>query len=246
MSGFRVEFTNCLMRGYVRIIGFLIALGVCISFQFGCEPLPKQTAEVTSAQEASMTLPAIDSAEVVLFLGNIAAGFGVDRSEAVPALIQETVDSMGLEYKLINAGLSDETTEDGKSRINFLLKQNIRIFVLELGLNDQLSNIPPEETRNNLQQIIDEVNKRLPDVQILLCGFSSSAFADEVYATQLRGVYDSLSIDNDLAYLPNILEGLDSIPDGIQADGIHPTASGNARIAKRVWGKLEHFMAPVN
>ena len=234
------------MRGYVRITLFVYALSLMVALPFGCKPLPENSVTESSAQEASMTMPSIDSAKTILFMGNIAAGFGLDRSESVPAVIQRKADSLGLSVNLINAGLSKETSDSGKDRIDFLLNQNIHIFVLELGINDQLENIPLEETRNNLQQIIDEVKKRLPDVQILLCGFSTPELADQEYLASMREMYDSLAYHNELTYLPDILDGIAEVPELIQADGIHPTAEGHARIARRVWVKLEHLLVPYN
>ena len=111
------------------------------------------------------------SQKIILFFGNsLTAGMGLEVEEAFPALIQKKLDSALLSYNVINAGLSGETTASGKNRLSWLLKQKVDVFVLELGANDGLRGIPLDETKKNLQNMIDEVKKHNPEVIIVLAG----------------------------------------------------------------------------
>ena len=105
------------------------------------------------------------------FFGNsLTAGMGLDLKESFPSLIQQKIDSLGLSYQVINAGLSGETTSGGKGRVNWVLNQKPDVFVLELGANDGLRGIPLDETRSNLQEIIDAVKEKNAEVAIVLVG----------------------------------------------------------------------------
>ena len=94
-------------------------------------------------------------------MGNsLTAGYGLDPTEAFPALVQNKIDSLKLPYKIVNAGVSGETSAGGNARMDWILKQHIDVFVLELGANDGLRGIPVEETRKNLQSITDKVKAK--------------------------------------------------------------------------------------
>ena len=142
----------------------------------GCQPKEKTTAEDSQKKNEVVNGPEKgikDEARVsnIVFFGNsLTAGYGLDPREAFPALIQNKLDSLGLKYNVINAGLSGETTSGGNSRVDWVLNQKPDVFVLELGANDGLRGIPLEETRSNLQSIIDKVRKKNPEVKIVLAG----------------------------------------------------------------------------
>ena len=132
--------------------------------------------------------------KVILFFGDsLTAGMGLDIEEAFPALIQNKLDSLGLDYRVINAGLSGETTAAGKNRLDWVLKQNVDIFVLELGANDGLRGIPLSETRSNLQTIIDIVREKNPDVQIILAGMQIPPNMGNDYTTEFRNIFPDLA-----------------------------------------------------
>ena len=110
------------------------------------------------------------SQTIVFFGDSITAGYQLDPQEAFPARIQQIIDSLQLDYKVINAGLSGETTTGGLNRINWILNQKADVFVLELGANDGLRGIPLSETRQNLQAMIDTVRSRDANTKIILAG----------------------------------------------------------------------------
>src|SRR6185312_13732968 len=159
-------------------------------------------------EEAVKNNPADSSAKkkTILFFGNsLTAGYGVDPSEAYPALIQDKIDSLHLNYKVINAGVSGETTSDGNSRIGWILKQPVDIFVLELGGNDGLRGIPLSVTEKNLQSIIDKVKAKYPGSKIILEGIQIPPNMGQDYTTQFRKIYPQLASKNKIELIPFLL-----------------------------------------
>jgi len=191
-----------------------------------------------------------DSAQVtniktILFFGNsLTAGYGLDVSEAFPALIQAKIDSMKLPYKVINAGLSGETSAGGKNRIGWLLRQKVDVFVLELGANDGLRGIPVKETVQNLQDIIDSVKVANPATKLVMTGMQVPPNMGSTYSTQFRNMFGELARRNNMALVPFILEGVGGVPELNQGDGIHPTAPGHRIVAENVWAVLQSVLTP--
>lgn len=178
--------------------------------------------------------------KVILFFGNsLTAGMGLEASEAFPALIQNRLDSLGYDYKVVNAGLSGETTASGKNRLDWVLKQQVGIFVLELGANDGLRGVAIEETRKNLQDIINAVKTKNPDTKIVLAGMQIPPNMGQEYTTGFRSLFLELAEKNDLALIPFLLEGVAGDPKLNQNDGIHPTAEGYKIVTDNVWMVLE-------
>ena len=178
--------------------------------------------------------------KTILFFGNsLTAGYGVDPSEAYPALIQNKIDSLGLNYKVINAGVSGETTADGNSRIDWILKQPVDIFVLELGANDGLRGIPLKETKENLQKIIDKVKAKYPKAKIILEGMEIPPNMGPQYTSRFREIFPSLAKENAIDLVPFLLKNVGGIPKLNQRDGIHPTAEGHKIVAENVWEVLK-------
>ena len=152
---------------------------------------------------------------------------------------------MGLEYVVINSGLSGETSAGGKNRIKWVLKKDIDIFLLELGANDGLRGIPLTETRANLQVIIDEVQDKNPNTTIILAGMELPPNMGKVYTSEFRSVFSDLARENNLKFIPFILENVGGIAELNQRDGIHPTVEGHKIIANTVWNVLENMVNPL-
>lgn len=181
--------------------------------------------------------------KLILFFGNsLTAGMGLEQEEAFPALIQDKIDSLGLNYEVLNAGLSGETTAAGKNRISWVLNQDIDIFVLELGANDGLRGVPVEETKRNLQAIIDTVRKKNPETRILLTGMQIPPSLGREYTTEFREIFPELAEKNDIELVPFLLENVAGVSDLNQSDGIHPTAEGQRIVAENVWEELEPML----
>ena len=179
----------------------------------------------------------------ILFFGtSLTAGLGLDPSEAYPALIQNRIDSLKLPYKVINAGLSGETSAAGKSRIDWLLKQKIDVFVLELGANDGLRGIAVAETTKNLQAIIDAVKAKYPDVKMVMAGMQVPPNMGSTYANEFKAIFPKLATANNMVLIPFLLDKVGGVPELNQADGIHPTAEGDKILAENVWVKLKDML----
>ncbi len=180
-----------------------------------------------------------ESEATILFFGNsLSAGYGVEPSEAFPALIQDKIDSLGLSYKVVNAGVSGETTAGGNGRIDWVLRQPVDVFVLELGGNDGLRGIPLTETRQNLQAIMDKVRAKYPAAKIILAGMQIPPSMGRTYANEFRDLYTELAEENDITLIPFLLEGVGGIRQFNQSDGIHPTPEGHRIVAGNVWEVL--------
>lgn len=206
----------------------------------------KENATVPAKEKATAgsakTAPATATKNIV-FLGNsLTAGYGLDMSDAFPAIIQEKVDSFRLPYKVINAGLSGETTAGGRNRIDWILQQPVDIFILELGGNDGLRGIPVTETATNLQFMIDRVKTKYPRAQIILAGMQIPPNMGSKYAGEFKAVFKRLADANKVSLIPFLLEGVGGIPELNQSDGIHPTAQGHKIVAENVWKVLKDML----
>ena len=181
--------------------------------------------------------------KTIVFYGNsLTAGYGVSPSEAFPAIIQKKIDSLGLPYNVINAGVSGETSSGGKTRIDWILRESIDIFILELGANDGLRGTPLSETKKNLQDIIDKVKARYPGSKLIFAGMEIPPNMGQAYTTEFRNIYTDLAAKNKMTLIPFLLEGVGGEPELNQADGIHPTAEGHLIVAENVWKQLEKLL----
>lgn len=175
----------------------------------------------------------------ILFFGDsLTAGLGLDPNQAFPALIQVRLDSLGFTYQVINAGLSGETTASGKNRLDWVLRQEVDFFVLELGANDGLRGIPLEETRNNLETMITAVREKYPQTQIVVAGMQLPPNMGPEYTAEFRKIFPDLAQEQQILLIPFLLEGVGGIPELNQGDGIHPTADGHKIVAENVWAIL--------
>ncbi len=202
----------------------------------------------TSQKSESVTkdsLPAENSIEKknILFFGNsLTAGLGVEPEEAFPAIIGDKIDSLNLPYKIINAGLSGETTAAGKARINWILKQKVDVFVLELGANDGLRGIPVSETEKNLQEIVNQVKSRYPDAKLVMTGMQVPPNMGAKYSSEFSSIFKKLADKNDMALVPFLLENVGGVSSLNQSDGIHPTPEGHRILAENVWLVLKEIL----
>ena len=205
--------------------------------------------EKSSAVDSNKTKrPTNDSAvevkkKMIVFFGNsLTAGYGLSPSQAFPAVIQKKIDSLGLPYQVINAGVSGETSSGGKTRIDWILKQPVDIFVLELGANDGLRGIPLSATRKNLQDIVDKVIAKNPNTKLLFAGMQIPPNMGQTYTTEFRNIYTELAEKNKMILVPFLLEGVGGEPKLNQEDGIHPTAEGHRIVAENLWRSLQKML----
>lgn len=222
----------------------LFIVSACLAISCTQKPKP--------ADGKSADAPAGDTASVggkaerrtILFFGNsLTAGYGLEEpSLAFPGLIQNRIDSIGLPYTVVNAGLSGETTASGRGRIGWVLRQPVAVFVLELGANDGLRGIPLQETRSNLQAIIDTVRASNPEVRIVLAGMESPPNMGKSFTDGFRKIFPEVANKNGVALIPFLLEGVAGEPSMNQSDGIHPTAEGHRILMENTWAVLKGLL----
>lgn len=223
-----------MLRKYV----FLLIVVAVVFYACNSEKNSSEAKDSTAANEKSNT-----STKNILFFGtSLTAGLGLDPSEAYPALIQNRIDSLKLPYNVINAGLSGETSAAGKGRIEWLLKQPVDIFVLELGANDGLRGIQVAETTKNLQFIIDKVKAKYPDVKLVMAGMQVPPNMGNPYASDFKNMFPALAEKNNMVLIPFLLDKVGGVPKLNQPDGIHPTAEGDKILAENVWVKLKDIL----
>jgi acyl-CoA thioesterase-1 len=182
-----------------------------------------------------------EKVKTILFFGDsLTAGYGLEDPEAAfPYLIEHRIDSLKLPYKVISAGLSGETSAGGRNRIDWLLKQKMDVFVLELGANDGLRGMRVADTEKNLQSIIDQVRVKYPEAKIVVTGMMVPPSMGTRYASSFKAIFPNLAKKNNAAFIPFLLEGVGGVPSLNQGDGIHPTEEGHKILAENVWSVLE-------
>ena len=191
------------------------------------------TAQSTDSSAVNTNRPA------VLVLGDsLAAGYGVDPNEAYPALLQGKIDTAGLNFTVVNGGVSGDTTAGGLRRVNWYLRRKTAVLILELGGNDGLRGVDPATTRSNLQAIIDTAKKTYPDIKVVIAGMRMPPNLGADYTKAFENVFPEVAQTNHAALVPFLLEGVGGIPDLNQADQIHPTPEGHKIVAENVWKVL--------
>jgi acyl-CoA thioesterase-1 len=178
---------------------------------------------------------------IVMFLGtSLTDGYGLEREDAYPALVQEKIDSAGLPWEVVNAGLSGEKSAGALQRVrSWLIKQPFDVLVIETGANDMLTGADLDTMRANIQGIIDTVRAARPTARVVLAGMLAAPNLGESYVRQFNATYPALARENQLTFIPFILEGVAAQPELNLADGIHPNERGHQRVAATVWQTLE-------
>ena len=181
--------------------------------------------------------------KVILFFGDsLTAGYGLSTEEAFPALTEKLLIKSGKPVKVVNAGLSGETSAGGLSRIDWILRQPIDIFVLELGANDGLRGLPLDQTRTNLQAIIDKVKAKYPLTKFVLAGMMVPPNMGKEYAVAFKKIYPDLAKKNNATLIPFLLQDVGGIEKLNQTDGIHPNAEGHKIVARNISKILEPLL----
>jgi acyl-CoA thioesterase-1 len=184
--------------------------------------------------------PAPPAQPVIVFLGtSLTAGYGLEESQAFPALIQNQIDTARLDYHVVNAGVSGDTSAGGRRRLAWLLRLPVSVLVLELGANDMLRGQEVEQLRANLEAILDETLAAHPQAEIVIAGMRAAPNLGRDYVEAFDSVYPALAEEYNAAFIPFLLEDVAARRNLNQADGIHPTVEGHALIAERVWKTLK-------
>lgn len=177
---------------------------------------------------------------VVLFVGtSLTAGPGLEPEQTYPAFIQQKIDSAGLPFEAVNAGVSGETSAGARQRLGWLLRQPFDVLVLETGSNDMLRGTAVPEIRRNIEAIVDTVRRERPGTPIVLEGMMALPNLGEQYVRDFRGMYTAVAREDSLALVPFLLDGVGGVPALNMPDGIHPNEQGHRIVAATVWRELE-------
>ena len=176
----------------------------------------------------------------VVFLGtSLTAGYGLDPSEAYPALLQERIAAAGLPHRVVNAGVSGETSAGALRRLDWLLRQPFDVLVVETGANDMLRGADVSSTRANLEAVVSRVRAGRPEARIVLLGMRAMPNLGLSYGRGFARMYEEVAREHDLAFVPFLLEDVAGEPEMNLPDGIHPNTQGQRRLADTVWKVLE-------
>jgi acyl-CoA thioesterase-1 len=201
----------------------------------GTEPAPR-----SSLPEAAPPAPVPTAPRLVVLGDSLTAGLGLPQNESYPAVLGVKLKEHGYDWDVINAGVSGDTSGDGRQRAGWALEGDVRILILALGANDGLRGLPVNQMKNNLQTIIDRARQRA--IPVLLVGMEAPPNYGEQYAREFRQVFVDLARQNKVDFVPFLLEGVAGMSKLNQSDGIHPTSEGAARIADHLWPAVEKMV----
>jgi acyl-CoA thioesterase I len=221
-----------------RIIAALFALVILSACS---DPAPAPAAAPSTAVDSAASRPDNAARErgVVLFIGtSLTAGYGLGAEFAFPAIIQQKIDSAGLPYRVINAGISGETSAGGLRRVDWLLQQPIDVLVLELGANDGLRGLDPDSMKANLDRIIQRTRGKYPHAEIVIAGMEAPPNLGPQYTARFSAVFRELARKHNGVLIPFLLDGVAGRAEMNQEDGIHPTRTGQRLVAATVWSRL--------
>lgn len=206
-----------------------------------CSPDVSDDSPPTARQAlATRPKPVQDARPLVVFLGDsLTAGLGLDENQAYPAVVERELEKEGQDVRVLNAGVSGDTTAGGLSRLGWLLGQRPEIVVVALGANDGLRALPLTETEKNLREIIRR--SREAGARVLLVGMRIPPNYGP-YADDFAAMYPRIAEEMEVSLVPFLLEGVGGDRAMNQADGIHPTAEGQEIMAKTVMPYLEEVL----
>ncbi len=209
----------------------------------GAEPEPVVAARPVEARSAPAPQAEADDRPVIVAFGDsLTAGYGIDLTEAWPARLQEWLDTEGHAWRVVNAGVSGETSAGGLRRLPWVLDRQpaAGIVVVALGGNDGLRGTPPDSMADNLRGMIREAEGR--GIRVLLAGVPSPPELGLDYEEAFAAVFPEVAADTGVALLPDILVGVAGEPDLNQRDRIHPNPEGARRLAATVSEALEPLL----
>lgn len=226
------ELKSLIQSIFIAIVGLAIV---------SCSSSGSKTAETDQSDTTNNQSQA--SKKTILFFGNsLTAGYGIDQEDAFAGLTQDRLDSLGKDFRVINGGLSGETTAGGLSRLDWFLEEEPYIFVLELGGNDGLRGIQLSETKSNLLAIIDKVKAKYPNTIIILAGMQIPPNMGQEYTDEFKAIYPAVAAEKNVTLIPFLLEGVAGDPALNLPDGIHPTEAGHKIVFENIWPFLEKYI----
>ncbi len=236
-----MSISSTIYKQLIASMTFVMLISVALT---SCKDNSSKQNEVESISEIETKTDDSSTNEdkkVILCFGNsLTAGYGLDDETTWwTHLLQERIDSLDLQYSVVNAGLSGETTSGGVQRIDWVLNQPVDVFILELGANDMLRGLAVDNTKENLEEIILKVKEKNMDIKIILAGMLAPPNMGKDYENDYNNIFPALAKKHDATLIPFFLESVATIPDLNLPDGKHPNAEGQKIVLENVWKALE-------
>jgi acyl-CoA thioesterase-1 len=207
----------------------------------GCKKAGQSESQTATAPLPVRPTP--DHRSAVVILGtSLTAGYGLadPATQAYPALLQAKLDSAGRQFRVVNAGLSGESSAGALARIDFLLRRDtVAVLIVETGANDGLRGQDPDSVRARIQAIFDRARQTVPPPRLVVVGMEALPNLGQDYARRFHAIYPEVARANGAALVPFLLTGVAGVDSLNQDDGIHPTAAGHRLLAQNVWPVLE-------
>ncbi len=228
-------------RLWTALVGVFL-LGFTVKPAALATPAEPSTAapDGTSRSNSAVRTPT-NRLSLVVLGDSLAAGYGVDPAEAYPGVLQRQIDGAGLNYRVVNAGVSGDTSAGALRRIDWLLRRPVDVLLIEIGGNDGLRGQSPGALKTNLVTIIERTRHKQPQARIVLVGMKMPPNMG-AYAEQFETVFAEVAREQETAFVPHLLEGVGGVPEMNQPDGIHPSPEGHRRVATNVWTVLEPIL----
>lgn len=229
---------NSMLKSRSIRLSWLLALAVLPLA--GCGGSDRPSNRQRAANDSSPASSTPSDLPVILFLGtSLTAGRGVELDQAYPALIQQKIDSLGLHYRVVNAGVSGESSAGALHRIDWVMREKPAVLLIETGANDGLRGQDLDSLKVNIQAIINRVHEQAPDTRIILLGMEALPNLGAQYTKAFHDVYPAVARANHIPLVPFLLAGVAGVDSLNQEDGVHPTPAGHRIIASNVWPTLE-------
>lgn len=217
---------------------FMLMLVACGQESSGPDESPANEDSTSQAENPEANRP------TVAFLGtSLTIGLGVEPEQAYPSLIQQKIDSAGYDFRVINAGISGETSTGGLNRLDWLMRADVDVLVIELGANDGLRGVPLEVTRSNIEAVIEQARAKKPGIELVLAGMQMPPNLGQEYTSTFRELFPAIAQEKGVTLVPFLLEGVAGVDSLNQPDGIHPTPEGHKLLAATVWQVLQPILA---
>ena len=220
----------------MRGVWWIAIAGVLAGCSGKEEPPPRTTAAQSPAPPPAAPPPADPRPAILCFGDSITAGFGLEPGQAYPELLQKDLDAQGLKYRVVNMGVSGDTTQDGAGRMQLALAEKPAIVLLELGGNDGLRGMPIRVTQSNLEQMIEAFQGA--GARVVLAGMTLPPNYGQQYIAQFEKMYRDLAAKYDVKLIPFLLDGVGGHNELMQRDGLHPNAAGARKVEALVMKSL--------
>ncbi|OFW06787.1 MAG: hypothetical protein A3H96_14070 [Acidobacteria bacterium RIFCSPLOWO2_02_FULL_67_36] len=223
------------MQAVWRRLGVAASLVVCVLLA-SCSSCKGHVDVLKAPPPTPLETNTDDRPKVVILGDSITAGLGLVETQSFPGLLQQKADAEGLDFEVINGGVSGDTSAGGLRRLDWALEGDVRVLVVALGANDGLRGLSVGEMKRNLAQIIETADAR--KVVVILAGMEAPPNYGPEYASSFRQAYQDLAGQYRVRFIPFLLDKVAGQPSLNQADGIHPNAQGSAIVADTVWAVL--------